>query len=412
MFFIYFNDQLISLQDTVKIPVREAGAGVVIDASSTFMSDGYRIEKAEWDFGNGEKSVIQGPPVVEYQTYEEGRYDLTLKLTRNDDKVLTKNIRLVVGDPIADIYATKSTLRRGETVTFKANKISTENTSYFWEVRLVGTNQPLYVDQGPTMTYSFHQIGRYQIVLTSEKIDGSRDQDTEQIIVESQPPIAHYEYRKVNDELPNTILFDASRSYDPDLEDESTLRYTWFIDGLPIQLENQERNGSRGTYTFDERGTYSVTLAINDSEGKTTSITQDVEILSTLHIRLDTVPLVARIGQRVLFNVATSPEVETYAWDFGDKSVDTTTVGRSTHTYTLAGRYDVRVTVADQFGDKNTLKKTIHVVDADTPFAILDINSGSIFSEEAATGCNGQPAILTDRVSGVFLSGERSVNSS
>jgi len=49
-FFIYFNDQLISLADTVKIPVREAGAGVVIDASSTFMPDGYTILQSEWDF--------------------------------------------------------------------------------------------------------------------------------------------------------------------------------------------------------------------------------------------------------------------------------------------------------------------------------------------------------------------------
>jgi len=53
--------------------------------------------------------------------------------------------------------------------------------------------------------------------------------------------------------MPNTMLLDASRSYDPDLEDESTLSYSWFIDGSPVELENPERNGSRGIYTFDER---------------------------------------------------------------------------------------------------------------------------------------------------------------
>ena len=58
-FFIYFNNQLIGLEDTVKVPTNEAAAGVVIDASTTFIPDGYQIELAEWDFGNGKKSVVE-----------------------------------------------------------------------------------------------------------------------------------------------------------------------------------------------------------------------------------------------------------------------------------------------------------------------------------------------------------------
>jgi len=60
-------------------------------------------------------------------------------------------------------------------------------------------------------------------------------------------------------------------------------------------------------------------LIIKDVEGKTTSTNQDIEIQSTLYISLDTVPLVAKRGQTVLFNTKTSPEVETFFWDFGDK---------------------------------------------------------------------------------------------
>lgn len=52
------------------------------------------------------------------------------------------------------------------------------------------------------------------------------------------------------------------------------------------------------------------------------------------------------------------------------------------------------------------------MVDADEPLSIIDSNSGSIFSQVEDTGCNGESALVTDRLNGVFLSGERSVNSS
>lgn len=58
-FYILFNDQLISLEDTVKIPTKEAAAGIVIDASGTFIPDGYKIVRSEWNFGNGQKSPVE-----------------------------------------------------------------------------------------------------------------------------------------------------------------------------------------------------------------------------------------------------------------------------------------------------------------------------------------------------------------
>lgn len=137
-------------------------------------------------------------------------------------------------------------------------------------------------------------IGRYQVMLISEKFDGSRDQDTSNITVASQPPVAHFSYRSASSHLPNTLILDATRSYDPDLEDESTLSYSWFIDGTPVSLDNPERNNSRGTYTFDERGTYNITLSIRDAEGKITSTTKDVDIESTLFLMLESDPLVVK----------------------------------------------------------------------------------------------------------------------
>lgn len=83
-FVIYFNDQLITIEDTVKIPAKEAAAGVVIDASSTFIPDGYQIQESQWDFGNGDKRPVEGIPRIEYVTWEEGKYDLELTILRND----------------------------------------------------------------------------------------------------------------------------------------------------------------------------------------------------------------------------------------------------------------------------------------------------------------------------------------
>ena len=84
----------------------------------------------------------------------------------------------------------------------------------------------------------------------------------------------------------------------------------------------------------------------------------------------------------MLFATTSSPEAKTFSWDFGDKSVNTTTTGRTTHAYETSGSYDVRVTVSDSFGNKNSLKHTLHVTDADAPLSVMDIQSGSIFSQE------------------------------
>ena len=51
--------------------------------------------------------------------------------------------------------------------------------------------------------------------------------------------------RAIKNEKPNTIVFDASKSYDPDSNSRKNLTYAWKIDGQSITLDNLENDGAK-----------------------------------------------------------------------------------------------------------------------------------------------------------------------
>jgi hypothetical protein len=73
---------------------------------------------------------------------------------------------------------------------------------------------------------------------------GEVDIDTKIIYINSRAPVAEYTYRIPNSHQPNTVLLDASKSYDLDGIDDGKLRYEWIIDGVRVELDRASFNGS------------------------------------------------------------------------------------------------------------------------------------------------------------------------
>ena len=104
------------------------------------------------------------------------------------------------------------------------------------------------------MTYKFPKIGQYIITLQARNANGTIDQDSKTITIESREPVVNLDSPKpINAQKPNTIVFDASRSYDPDTKSAKNLSYTWVIDGEKTDLDNGGKEGAIGTYTFKEK---------------------------------------------------------------------------------------------------------------------------------------------------------------
>ena len=225
--------------------------------------------RTEWDFGNGNKSAYNGSPRLERQIYSaEGMYDIQLKLFTNESPDgIIKTIRLISQDPIASIRADKTTGFAGDDFKFSAtsNLVSTLLT-YEWSVLEADSGKVLSSTKGQSMNYKFPRMGEYVVRLKTTSAGGKEDTDNLKIQIDSKNPIANFEMKPASSETPNTILLDATKSYDPDSLDASKLTFAWTIDGERVDLDNSSRGGALGYYTFSTKGSHSVSLDLGNEQ--------------------------------------------------------------------------------------------------------------------------------------------------
>lgn len=92
------------------------------------------------------------------------------------------------------------------------------------------------------------------MTLVSKSPNGNEDRDSKTITIESHEPIVNLDTPKaLSSERPNILHFDASKSYDPDTKNSSNLIYRWSIDGDQVSLNNIEKDGSMGNYSFNTK---------------------------------------------------------------------------------------------------------------------------------------------------------------
>jgi PKD repeat protein len=146
-------------------------------------------------------------------------------------------------------------------------------------------------------------------------------------------------------EIGQTVLFDATASSGQIVE------YSWnFGDG--------GRGSSRAAqHSYDEAGTFVVTLTVSDAFGRTRQTSQSLTVGVGARPTAAFIfsPAAPRANQSINFNASgsTSPSsrIVSYTWDFGDGS-PVVTVGQATiaHTFTTSATYNVTLVVRDEAG--------------------------------------------------------------
>lgn len=149
-----------------------------------------------------------------------------------------------MGDPIASITVSNQNPNKGDNIIFQAKKVIQEGVQYSWEIRKFGIEKPIFTGTGPRIEYTFREVGRYSIGLTSTKGD-ARDKETIEINIESRPPVVRFSADQLSPETPNIYVFDGTSTYDPDYPDDQTLKYQWFVNDKPAQLTSTNSNNSR-----------------------------------------------------------------------------------------------------------------------------------------------------------------------
>ncbi len=104
------------------------------------------------------------------------------------------------------------------------------------------------------MNYKFDAIGNYILSLNSRSPNGNTDTDSKTITIESREPVVNLNNPvPLSKEQPNTIVLDASKSYDPDTMSRKGLSFIWRLNGEKVTLDKLEQDGSKGQLHFDSK---------------------------------------------------------------------------------------------------------------------------------------------------------------
>jgi PKD repeat protein len=234
------------------------GTPASLSAAGTTDPDG-AIRRFEWDFGDGDRAT---GAEVSHVYPEPGIYDVVLIA---DDEAGLGNSRrstahaLHVNRPPSAAAGPDRTVCPSDVVGFDASG------SVDWDGKLVryrwafgdGTTA-----DGAAVNHRFRDPGHYEVRLSVTDDSGSAcavAEDVAEVHVNAPPVVEAGADRKAfAGGAHDDVLFDASRSFDPD---GAGLDYAWqFGDGIV-------RSGARLRHAFTAPGAYKVRVAVRDGSG-------------------------------------------------------------------------------------------------------------------------------------------------
>jgi len=355
-------------------PIAVAGDDVVIDQHETVdfdgsgSSDNIQVINWTWTFRYGGRDRTLFGERASFTFDDAGSYEVTLKVTDSAFLEAFDQLTVTVRDitaPTAEAGKVRY-IEQGDNVIFDGTK-SADNVgvaNWTWTFEYDGRTVKLY---GADPDFTFDEAGVYNVTLTVTDAVGLTATDWVHIYVKDVSPPSANAGIDVEIDQHQTAVLDAVLSSD----NVGIVNWTWgFVyRGQPVSLF-----GERVEYTFDNAGTYEVTLSVEDAEGN--------RALDTLSVRVrDITPPVADAGEdtevvqgtTVYLDATGSSDnvrISTYKWTFMYQGVEIELEGSAPHYYFGdAGVYEVTLTVTDLQGNPATDTVTVNVRDTQDPVA-------------------------------------------
>ncbi|MGM0592558.1 MAG: PKD domain-containing protein, partial [Halobacteriota archaeon] len=148
--------------------------------------------------------------------------------------------------------------------------------------------------------------------------------------------------------------------------------YQWdFGDGA----STDELSSPTRSHTYATQGSYTVTLTVTDSTGKTDQVSKQVDVADKPEAPTASFtfsPSSPTTGESVTFDASGSSDpngdIQSYQWDFGDgASTDELSSPTRSHAYGTQGTYTVTLTVTDSTGNTDQVSKQVAVGETEQP---------------------------------------------
>jgi PKD repeat protein len=293
-----------------------------------------------WDFGDGQTSSEQYPPLHLYNVDGSYSVSLTVKNIFGQDTMVKTNLITVKQGPQVDFKADKTRASVNQFIHF--TDLSTNNPSdWKWDFGdgTAGTGQ------NPDHVY--HQPGSYDVTLIASDAYTTISHTKKNYITVVNTPHADFVADKTKGITPFTVKF-------TDISTGNPTKWTWdFGDGATSTEQNP-------SHIYTTKGTsstnmYTVILTAANANGDDTvkkvdyiTVTQTPIAEFTVNIRQGKAPFI------VQFRDLSAGNPTSWSWEFGDGTGSSEQ--NPTHLYPYEGAYDVRLTVSNSYGTDSVFK--------------------------------------------------------
>ncbi len=337
------------------------------------------VDQYNWFFPGGSPSTsTEANPEVFYA--ERGVYDVELTVSNATGQDVAFKSGYIIVEDVPEPDFSFSVF--GREVAFL--NTTPNGLAYIWDFGdgLSST------EENPTHTYAAD--GDYNVILTATNQCGT--EEIQEIVTIDANPQAAFEGTPTTVCAMESVAFDASSSVNAD-------GFTWtFEGGSPATA-----TGESPVITYEETGTYDVTLIVVNNFGTDTLIQTDyIEVLPNPDVDFD-----FTADELIVQFTNQSTNYDDLSWFFGDGS--TSSEENPTHTYAEAGTYDVTLIASSAACGSDTLVQEIQVdegVQADiawdgetagcTPFTVNFEGLPSDAETFSWTFNGGQPATSTE----------------
>ena len=294
-----------------------------------------------WDFGDGQTSSEQYPPLHLYNVDGTYTVSLTVKNIFGQNTMVKTNLITVQKGPQVDFKADKT--RAGVNQWIHFTDLSTNNPiDWKWDFG-DGTS-----GTGQNPDHVYRQPGSYDVTLIASDPFTTISRTKKDYITIVSTPQADFIADKTKGITPFTVQF-------RDISTGNPTGWIWnFGDGATSTEQNP-------THIYTTKGTsstntFTVILTVTNPNGEDTvkktdyiTVTQTPIAEFTVDSRQGKAPFIVK------FRDLSAGNPTSWSWEFGDGTGSSEQ--NPTHLYPYEGSYDVRLTVSNQFG-ADTIYKT------------------------------------------------------
>ncbi len=334
--------------DSSSFPSGDEGSDLAFSASATDPAGGTLTYS--WDFGDG--TTGSGASVT-HAYADDGDYDATLTVTTasGGEATTTATVEVANVAPTIDSLTTPDgEANNAVGLSASASDPGDDTLTYSWDFGDGTTGS------GASVSKTWTSQGDYTVTLTVSDEDGGETVQTRTVTIDPDPSANTAPEVELDD---FTGTEGSAVTFDADVTDAQGDSYTllWnFGDGTLAY-------GDTPDHTYDDDGTWTVTVTATDAQGASTVATAQVVIDNVAPTGVLTTEDQGDEGESLYFAViATDPGDDTISisWDFGDGSAEATSAITS-HTFTDDGSYTVTLTLTDEDGGETTYEVPVTV---------------------------------------------------